>query len=281
MVERLKEAIEKARQRRGGTEVAGVGLPAAPQAVSVEHAAWATLTPFEPRPRHLTRNRIITAAKEHPAYATFDVLRTRLVRACRDNGWRRLGVTSPTKGCGKSMVSLNLAFSFARNSQLHTAVIDLDLRNPSLHRMLGMAGGNGLAELLLDDGPVEACFHGIGDNLAVCAGGRSIANSAEVLQSAKTIKRIAEAEAALRPDLLICDLPPMLAGDDVLGLLGQIDALLLVAAAGSTLADEITDCERLIATSASTSLLGVVLNRVEAYDLESYVGNYDKSSVSD
>ena len=277
MVERLREAIEKARQRRGGADTVDGTLPVARSATDVASGAWTALPAFTPQAKLLTRHRIITAAKDHPAYAAFDVLRTRLVRTCKDNGWRRVGITSPSKGCGKSMVSLNLAFSLSRNTQLRSMLLDLDLRNPSLATILGLQGSRGIESLLLDDGPVEASFHRIGSNLAVCAGGRPMADSAEILQNPRTIQRIVQAESILQPDILLYDLPPILAGDDVLGLLEHLDAILLIASAGTTLASEITDCERLI---ASTALLGVVLNRVEDFDLNAYSVGYGATPVS-
>ena len=280
MVERLREAIEKARQRRGGADPVDGTLPVARSTTDVVTGAWASLPSFSPQGKVLTRHRIITAAKDHPAYAAFDVLRTRLVRTCRDNGWRRVGITSSTKGCGKSMVSLNLAFSLSRNTQLRSVLLDLDLRNPSLHGMLGMPSSRGVEALLLEDGPVEASFQRIGNNLAVCAGGRPMADSAEILQNARTTQRIVQAETVLQPDIVLYDLPPILAGDDVLGLLEHIDALVLVAAAGTTLASEITDAERLIVGTAGTALLGVVLNRVEDFDLKAYSGGYGATPVS-
>ena len=45
-------------------------------------------------------------------------------------GWKRLAVTSPGPGCGKSTVTMNLAFALARQPDIRTLVIDLDLRRP-------------------------------------------------------------------------------------------------------------------------------------------------------
>lgn len=90
-------------------------------------------------PRHLARRRLISAGREDPAYVTFDVLRTRLLQALKARGWSRVAITSPTKGCGKTFVSSNLAFSLARTSR-RIALMDMDLRIPSLATVLGVRG---------------------------------------------------------------------------------------------------------------------------------------------
>ena len=44
----------------------------------------------------------------------YDMLRTQVLQSMDLNGWKILGVTSPTPGCGKTLTAINLAFSIAR-----------------------------------------------------------------------------------------------------------------------------------------------------------------------
>jgi hypothetical protein len=53
----------------------------------------------------------------------------------------------------------------------------------------------------------------------------------------------------------------MLATDDVIAFLPNIDAMLLVAAAGTTIMKDIDDCEREL--SERTNVMGVVLNKCD------------------
>lgn len=66
-----------------------------------------------------------------------------------------LAVLSAESGDGKSYLAANLAVSF---SQLggRTLLIDANLRNPSLHRLLGTRGDIGLTNLLAGDVNAEA-----------------------------------------------------------------------------------------------------------------------------
>ena len=61
--------------------------------------------------------------------------------------------------------------------------------------------------------------------------------------------------------IIIFDLPPMLASDDFLAFLPQVDCALLVASAGESTVQDIAECERLIDPE---KFLGCVLNKVSA-----------------
>ncbi len=207
----------------------------------------------------MQRERIVTYGKTHPAHTAFDVLRTRLLKVCRDKGWSRIGVTSPTKGCGKSVVSANLAFSVARHQDARALLVDLDLRAPRLAHILGFRGKCRVAELLASGAPAEQVFVRVGQNLAVAFNTEREAAPSEIMQGARTAEALAAMMRALKPDLVIYDLPPLLVVDDAIGFMPNLDGILIVAAAGQTRPQQIAECERLIADG--TNFLGVVLNK--------------------
>jgi len=66
----------------------------------------------------------------------------------------------------------------------------------------------------------------------------------------------------------------MLVSDDAMAVMGQIDCVLIIAAAESTTIKEIDRCERELATQ--TNVLGVVLNKCrymeEGYGYDYYNG---------
>ena len=173
MVERLKAAVEKARAQRGAErpmaqrQSAGARLPKGGVRESNADAAWAALKTVQLDERHLENNRIITSNKKDPAYITFDVLRTRILRVFQKNGWRRVGVTSPTKGCGKTFVAANLALSMSRAQNNRTILIDMDLRLPALSKVLGVRQSDPARWFLSGETPPEDFFRLVGSNLAV------------------------------------------------------------------------------------------------------------------
>lgn len=264
-MERLQAAIEKARAARleRGEDTARTRvtqLAPSPQARS--RLAWSELETIELSDAHLAEQRIVTGRKSDPAHLAFDVLRTRLSRKMAEQGWRRVMVTSPREGCGKTTVAANLAMSLARNSDWRTLLLDLDLRNPQLAARLGCRRAAAPLETWLTSGePPRSHFRRLGDNLAVGLNARPVQNAAELLHDARTVQRLASTIALLDPAAVVYDMPAMLVTDDTIGFLGHVDCVLLVASAGQTTADEIEECERLLMGSAN--FLGVLLNKCE------------------
>jgi protein-tyrosine kinase len=261
MMERIQAAIQKAKEQRSaipaprkGAEARGP-WPAARPAGPV----WPELEPFAPDAGVMRANRIVTFERRDPVHTTFDMMRTKTVRTMREKGWTSLGITSPTAGCGKTTVGLNLAFSLAHQPDIHTVLMDLDLRRPAVARHLGLAKPQSMASVLQGTRELPENFVRVGDNLAIGTSARGIRSASEILQHAATGRVLAELKAAFQPDLLIYDLPPMLVNDDVMAFLPHVDCVLLVAAAERSRLDEIDKCEQDL--SDQTNVLGVVLNK--------------------
>ncbi|MCA0995293.1 CpsD/CapB family tyrosine-protein kinase [Alloyangia pacifica] len=243
----------------------------APQATLL----WDQLPVFEIDSDHLERNRIITASREDPAHAAFDVLRTRLTQALAENGWTRVGITSPSKGCGKTFTAANLAISLSRQEGLRAMLMDLDLRNPSLHKAMGVRAPGCMGALLRGAISPEAHLMRMGENHIhaghdIAFGFNEVIEpyAAELLNAPATAEVLTSIEARLQPDVMLFDLPPALYYDDVLAFRPQIDGVLLVVGGGITTEREIREVERRLGTS--TPLLGMVLNKAEGTELKKY-----------
>lgn len=236
---------------------------------------WPNLRRVPLDAKHLARNRLISATREDPAHVAFDVLRTKLLVALRAKGWHRVAITSPTPDCGKSFVAANLAISLSRQASVHTVLMDLDLRRPSLARTLGLSAPGPMASFLTGDTPLEQQFIrpadnalNIGDNLAFGLNDRVETYAAELLQAPQTAEVLDNLYARLRPDVVLFDMPPALYHDDVLGFRPQFDGVLLVIGGGRSTAQEVRDVKRRF--GADTPLLGVVMNRAEDGDIAKY-----------
>jgi Mrp family chromosome partitioning ATPase len=127
-------------------------------------------------------------------------------RRCSERGWRRVAVTSPTRGCGKSTVAANLALSLSRRPSGRTVLLDLDLRRP------GQAGAvrAARAPLPMRDllsgraPPAEAQLIRAGRGLALGLNGRAEAAAAELLlepAAQVALARGAARSGTGRPDL--------------------------------------------------------------------------------
>ena len=280
MVERLKEAIEKARRAREAQQAethAGPGAvrsPLLPTRTNVD-AAWEALPVQTLDAEHLNRHRIVSAGKTDAAHMAFDLLRTRLAAACRSMGLRRIGITSPSKGCGKSLVSVNLAHSLGRNPGTRTVLIDLDLRAPTVGSLLGLETTMGVSNYLAGETPLQAICHRIGPSLTVLLNTRRVRDSTELLLAPSSLAALQAIDETLAPDFLLYDMPPLLGSDDVLAFLPNVDAILMVAGGGETTAADLIECERLL--EGGPRYLGVVLNRAENVDSETYNTYYGEA----
>jgi Mrp family chromosome partitioning ATPase len=235
------------------------GAASAPRAGRTPAPAWAGLDAFEPDPQLLARNRIVTFADADPAHATYDMMRTKLLRALRQNGWTSVAITSPTNGCGKTTTSLNLAFSLSHQPDVRTVLVDLDLRRPALAREIGLATPQSMASVLQGTRPVAENFVRYGETLAIGTNATPLHGSSELLLNAATAHGVAALKAAFQPDVIIYDMPPMLQSDDAMAFLPHVDCVLLVAAAEKSRLDEVDKCEQEL--TEQTNVLGVVLNK--------------------
>lgn len=222
---------------------------------------WQILPEVAPDPRHLARRHVITAARRDPAHANFDLLRTRLMQALRENQWSRVGISSPTEGCGKTVVAANLAFSQALLPNTRTALLDLDLRNPELASTLGISGDYDMVDYLAGHVPPERFFLRVGENLCLGLNTNAVAKGSELLQETMTGDVLEEMADLLTPDVVLFDLPPILGGDEVLGFANSLDAVLMVIGGGISRDDEVREAETLL--QGQVPLLGVVLNKAQ------------------
>ena len=258
-MEKIQAANAKARAARAE---AGGPPPAPPPAAVPAPAArpelWAAIPAFEPDPARLAQNRIV-AAGGGSAAVPFDVLRTKVVHQARANGWKSLGITSPTPGCGKSTISLNLAYSLARQPGFRVMLLEADLRRPTLARILGFPGPASVARVLRGDSPLAAQAVRLRDSLILAITTAPVRDAADLIHDPRVPRVLAAIAADYAPDLMLFDMPPVLAGDDALAFADHIDCALIVAATEATTVKQIDLTERELA--ARTNVMGVVLNK--------------------
>lgn len=278
-MERLEAALAKARAaREQALDDAGPIVPTpaatpAPEPMAdtgpASQGDWSALTNLEISPKAIQRNRLSALAGGKTAMP-YDMLRARVTRQMTDNNWKRLAITSPNPGCGKTTISLNLAFSLARQNDLRVLLMDFDLRNPSLAKALGQPTTNNMANLLTGEAEFEDFALGFNGNLAICLNQRPVPRSAELLHSRKTKAFLDDLIAKWAPDVVVFDLPPLQGNDDTLGFLEQVDSVLLIAAAESTTVSQIDLCDNEL--SQLTNVMGTVLNKCRYPDSESGYG---------
>jgi Mrp family chromosome partitioning ATPase len=253
---------------------APIAAPAPGPAAESADDRWERLATTTLDPRHLERHLVISAARTDPAHGAFDVLRTKTTQALAERGWRRVGITSPTKGCGKSFTAANLAVSLSR-TPTRTVLLDLDLHLPSLARVLGVAEPGAIGDLLRGlTAPDELLRRvapnraGVGPSLAIGLNARPEPFAAELFHQPSTAAALARIEAELAPQVMLIDLPPALAQDDVIALKPHLNCVLMVAAGGETTPRELREAVRRL--GRDLPILGVVLNKAEGEGIADY-----------
>lgn len=222
---------------------------------------WESLGAVQLSTERLVGNNLFPLPSAQPAALAIDQLRTQLLHGFATKGWKRLAVTSPGHGCGKSFVATNLALSLARRAGSRTVLLDLDLRRPQLAAILGLVDAPDFVDFLTGDQPLESTFNRVGRTLALGLNGAAVEMAAETLHSPDTSIALAAMAEQLDPEVIIYDMPPALGTDDVLAITPSADAVLLVIDGTKTSPDDLRACERLF--EGRIPLMGVVLNRAQ------------------
>jgi len=205
---------------------------------------------------------VLSEAQDESVRSAYKMLRTRTLKRMRANQWQTLGVTSAAQGDGKSLTSLNLALSLARETTLSVILLELDLRRPSICRHLGAEPSHGLSDYL--EGTIsldQALFRPAGtERIAILPNNDVFENSSEVLSSPKIAQLIDELRTDDPGRILVCDLPPYLATDDVLAFSPIVDCFLIVVSEGVTPRQMLRKSMDIL---QELPVMGIVLNRSE------------------
>ncbi|WP_372468620.1 polysaccharide biosynthesis tyrosine autokinase [Microbacterium maritypicum] len=167
-------------------------------------------------------------------------------------------VTSSGPGEGKSTTAANLALAFADAGQ-RVALLDGDLRLPRVAEYFGIEGGIGLSDVLAGRVQLNDVIQRWGRSaLFVLPAGTVPPNPAELLGSSAMESLIETLTEAF--DVVIIDAPPLLLVTDAAVIARVTTGALLIAAAGSSQANRLTDAAKSI-ESVGARVLGTVLTK--------------------
>lgn len=201
-------------------------------------------------------------------------LRTNIEFSQMDKEMRVINVVSTQPNEGKSSVSLNLAKIFA-DKYSKVLLIDCDLRNASLHRMLRVSNDEGLSNLLTHYQPDEdiATQKEIksvkvdNNTFNFLSAGFKVPNPAELLGSRRFGNFIKSARKQY--STVIIDCPPCLAVSDAVPISNVSDGTLFVFSAKDTdkndARDVLHDLER-----NGANMIGTVMTKVPDMNTKRY-----------
>jgi tyrosine-protein kinase Etk/Wzc len=193
-------------------------------------------------------------------------IRTAIDCLSLDSPLRTLVITSPGAHDGKSTVVLNLALALVETGR-RVAIIDADLRRPSLHKAAGVPNEIGLADALRGHAGWQTAFRQVAPGLKLLTAGARVHNPGGLLSS-QGMKAVLE-HARQIADVVIVDTPPILAVSDCLPLTAHVDGVLLVARFA------VTQRRNLVRTTAAlhrvgARVIGTVLNGLSPRETRKY-----------
>src|SRR5207253_751902 len=166
---------------------------------------------FKPTLGQLARNLVIGARAPGEAYSAYNRLRTQVITRLQENHWSTVAITSPSSATGNTLTAINLAISIARDFSYTVLLVELDLVNPSFHKIFGFEQRQGIVDYLLNDVPIPEILLNPGiDRLVVIPAGSPVANSSELLSSPKMIRLVEELKLRYEHRIVLFDLPPVL-----------------------------------------------------------------------
>jgi len=132
----------------------------------------------------LKKNKVLTAIEDESIIDTYRLLRTRIQTRMRQNNWKTIGITSAGKNDGKTLTAVNLGISIAMKQNVTVVVVDADLRNPSIHEVLGFKPQVGIGDYLTSNMSIDDVLVNPGiDRLAIIPGNNRTQASSELLSS--------------------------------------------------------------------------------------------------
>ncbi|MBI9110490.1 polysaccharide biosynthesis tyrosine autokinase [Maridesulfovibrio ferrireducens] len=208
---------------------------------------------------NLAKNRILTRNSSPLFTNNYNLLRTQILQRTKEKGHNVLMVTSAMPGEGKTITSINLAISIARKIDQFALLVDIDMRNPSIHKYLGIEVEHGLTDYLLHDVSIPDLLIKPGVNkLSFLPAGEPLSDPAEVLGASRLQELIVEMKERYPDRYIILDCPDLLNAQDALVLSSYVDGIIFVVEAGKNSREQIQKSMTLL---EGRNVVGVVLNK--------------------
>ncbi len=218
----------------------------------------------------------VVEAARTPFSESIRELRTSAQVLLGGSGSAALVVTSPAPYDGKTLITANLAASFALSGK-RTILVSADLRRPRIHDFYGIAEPEkGLSELLALERPtseevVDLLRTTQVDGLMFLAAGTPAGDPADILAT----RRMSHVVEHLRShaDVVVIDAPPVLAVSDASIAASYADGAIVIVRANKSTQRALAETMKRLG-SGHVNVLGVAFNRVKSITGSAYRGYY-------
>jgi len=200
----------------------------------------------------------------------FRILRTNIISRKKNSDCTTLLITSSGPKEGKSTIQANMATALAQ-MDAKVILVDLDLRRPMVHKIMGIDKEIGISDFLIDKSiQIESVIKETNvNNLDVITSGIIPPNPSELLAS----KRMDEAIESLKElyDYVLFDSPPVIAVTDSMVMASKVDLLILAIRVDQADKNVVKRTKELL-ENIKVDIAGVVINGIQPHR---YYNNYE------
>ena len=206
-----------------------------------------------------------------PSDEAYRVVRSNLMVSLAGFKQPRVIISSAHPGEGKTITCANLALSFAR-AGMRVVLLDLDLRHPDAHRLVGAHNRYGVTDLLRGERTLADCLQYLdlpvqdaqtARGMYFIGTGPQVHNPSELLGVPRTADMLDE--LGRQADLILVDAPPVLPVADMLVIGRIVTGVILVVESRRTTIPDIAKTKDLL-TRNQARILGVVVNKQRPRD---------------
>ena len=206
----------------------------------------------------LHSHRLVADDFKHPIADVYRLLRAQVLQRMKKLNMTTLVVTSARLGDGASTTAANLAISIALDVNQTVLLVDLNLREPTIHRKFGISPNKGIEDYLRSECELKDCLLNPGlKRMVVLPARASKGDAAEILSSPRMAALVKELRSRYADRIIIFDAPPVLESGETLGFLPNADGVLFVARSGHTTKAEVDRAADLL---RNYQVVGTLLN---------------------
>lgn len=287
-MERIQEAIERARRERQGRiggaaadasansnngpslkEIGGVFADDKKKETEKQAAtpsnsirvAYSDTRVVELDELALKEKRIVAGFAHDERSEPYRQLRGQILKKYRANGWQTLAITSPNGDAGGTLTAVNLAISMSLETNQTVMLVDLNLRRPGVAKCFGIDDiEHGIVDHIKGSVSLDKILINPGyERLVLVPGVPQSGFTSELLSSPEMSRVVDEIVSRYPSRIVLFDLPSVLDQDDALVFAPKCDGtLMVIEEGGSTKAD----LERASQLLDGCNIIGSVLNKV-------------------
>ena len=200
---------------------------------------------------------------------SYNRIRSNLLFTAKGEKCPVYGFTSSEQNEGKTLNSVNVAKSLVQLGK-KVLLIDADMRNSSVNKLLGIKKTHGLSEYLADLEKKPNCIE-LDDGLIFLPAGRIPPNPAELLAGKKMDELMESAKEDF--DFVIIDLPPVGVVSDALSIVDKVIGYVLVIRANITKNSKEKETVSLL-ENVDANISGFIFNAVNMKSADYAYGKY-------